>query len=130
MASFSDPIAKKSRQNAKRCILHKKHGGTHATHNMYDCHKHEKGGIPKKGFRKGQRNSTALTRKLPVPMHSFLQRSLSLRRSVRSLKNALKSTSASTIVRMMAPTTPEEAGLVALGGLTVVKINRLVKHHD
>eukprot|EP00804_Cyclotella_cryptica_P004949 CCRYP_014090-RA/>CCRYP_014090-RA protein AED:0.38 eAED:0.38 QI:0/-1/0/1/-1/1/1/0/106 len=63
MVSFNETIPKKVRKTAKHCALCKKHGGTHAMHNTSDCHKYEKDGKPKKGFRKGQYGSTALDKK-------------------------------------------------------------------
>ena len=37
MVSFSDRIPKKSRKEAKHCVLCKKHGGAQNTHNTGDC---------------------------------------------------------------------------------------------
>jgi hypothetical protein len=57
IVSFNNPIPKKSCQDAKHCVLCKKHEGMHATHNTSDCRKYEKDGTCKKGFGRGQRNS-------------------------------------------------------------------------
>jgi len=50
MVSFSNRIPKKSRKEAKHCVLCKKHGGTQNTHNTGDCQKYEKDSTPKKAF--------------------------------------------------------------------------------
>jgi protein involved in ribonucleotide reduction len=47
MVSFSDQIPKKRRIDAKHCILCKKHGGTHNTHNTTKCRRNENDGTPK-----------------------------------------------------------------------------------
>ena len=50
MVFFSDWIPKKHRMDTKHCVLYKKHGGMHSTHNTGECHKYEKDGTPKKSF--------------------------------------------------------------------------------
>jgi len=63
MVSFKDPIPTKRCQDAKHCILCKKHGGAHATHNTSNCRKYEKDGSHKKVFGRGQCKSTAPNKK-------------------------------------------------------------------
>ena len=50
MVSFLERILKNKYPETKHCVLCKKHGGTHSTHNMMDCCKYEKDGTPKKTF--------------------------------------------------------------------------------
>jgi hypothetical protein len=50
MVSFNDRIPKKRRTDAKHCVLCKKHGGAHNTHNTSECRKYDKDGTPKKSF--------------------------------------------------------------------------------
>ncbi len=47
------------RTDAKHCILCKKHGGAHNTHNTTECRKYDKDGTPKKTFagKSAQRSS-------------------------------------------------------------------------
>jgi hypothetical protein len=50
MVALRDRIPKRSRRDAKHCVLCKQHGGAHNTHNTGECHKYEKDGTPKKAF--------------------------------------------------------------------------------
>ena len=50
MVSFSDPIPKKSRKEAKHCTLCKKHRDAQNTKNAGDCKKYNSDGPTKKGF--------------------------------------------------------------------------------
>ena len=54
MVLIHKPIPKKPCKNAKHCVLFKKHGGVHATHNTSDCCRYDKDGKLKKNFRKKQ----------------------------------------------------------------------------
>jgi hypothetical protein len=70
MVSFNEPIPKKSCQDVKHCILCKKHGGMHATHNTSDCRRYEKDVTRKKGFGKRQRHNTTPDKKAA---HAYAQ---------------------------------------------------------
>ena len=50
MVTFSDRIPKKSRSGAKHCVLCKKHGGAHETHNTGECKKYNSDGTLTKDF--------------------------------------------------------------------------------
>jgi hypothetical protein len=63
MVLFNDHIPKKSHQDAKHCVLCKKHRCMHTTHNTSNCCKYEKNGTNKKGFSQGQHHSAALDKK-------------------------------------------------------------------
>ena len=58
MVSFAERIPKKHCWE-KYCLLCKKHGGTHTTHDTLDCWKYDPNGTPKKNFKgmKSNRNS-------------------------------------------------------------------------
>ncbi len=61
--SLNDRIPKKRRTDAKHCVLCKKHGGMHNTHNTTECRKYDKDGTPKKSFagksaQRGSRNGS------------------------------------------------------------------------
>ncbi len=60
--SFLD-IPKKKHPETKHCVLCKKHGGTHSTQNMMDCHKYEKDGTPKKNFQCNQLRGSSSEKK-------------------------------------------------------------------
>ena len=58
MVSFDEWIPKKCCQE-KHCLLCKKHGGTHTTHNTLDCWKYDSNGTPKKNFNGKKSNGTS-----------------------------------------------------------------------
>ena len=75
MVSFIDPIPKKACQDVKHCILCKKHGGMHMTHNTSDCCKYKKDSTLKKGLRKGSLSSTVVDKKI---MNAYAQLSVTI----------------------------------------------------
>jgi hypothetical protein len=90
MVSIHEPILKKSRMNAKRCALCKKHGGAHATHNTSDCCKYNKDGKLKKSFRKSQRGSTASDKKPARVFTQLLAKIAKLEKVNEKLKTCLQ----------------------------------------
>ena len=58
MVSFNERIPKKHCWE-KHCLLCKKHGGTHTTHNTQDCRKYDSNGTPKKNFNEKKYNGTS-----------------------------------------------------------------------
>ena len=59
MVTCSNRIPKKAHHSAKHCVLCKKHGDAHNTHNTGECKKYNLDGTPKKGFagKNSQQNS-------------------------------------------------------------------------
>ena len=88
MVSFNILIPKKSRQDAKHCMLCKTHGGMHATLNTSDCCRYVKDGTHKKGFGKGQHHNTALNKKTT---QAYLQLSAKVTKLKKAKKKLKKS---------------------------------------
>ena len=63
MVSFLEHIPKKKCPEVKHCVLGKKHGGAHSTHNTMDCCKYEKDGTPKKTFGCNQSHGSSSEKK-------------------------------------------------------------------
>lgn len=98
----------------------------HMTHNISDCHKYENDGTYKKGF--GNRaTSLPQIRRPPTPMHSSWQRFSKLEKLSKRLKKGSKKQKHDYDSESDDSTPSKGAGLVAQGGLIVVRINRLIQ---
>ena len=64
IVSFNEKVPKKCHRE-KDCLLSKKHGGTHTTHNTPDCQKYDSNGTLKKNFNGKNANGTSHGYKRP-----------------------------------------------------------------
>ena len=89
MVSFNVPIPKNSHQDVKHCILFKKHGGIHLTHNTDFC-RYEKDGTHKRGVGKGQHNITAPDKKTASAYAQHSMKIVMLEKFSKKLKKSSK----------------------------------------